>query len=93
MDPDPGGQKTCGSGSPTLISWYLMLGDGPQAGKKGPEKAEHSTQVGLPDLPGPGYSHHGVVGAAGFRGLQPGHRVGNKKPTQITPKNPTKKTH
>ncbi len=54
-----------------------MLGDGPQAGEKGPEKAVHSSQVGLADLPGPGYSHHGVVGAAGLGGLQPGvDRVG-----------------
>jgi hypothetical protein len=52
-----------------------MLGDGPQAGEKGPEKAEHSTQVGLPDLPGPGYCHHGVVGAAGLCRLQPGVEI------------------
>ncbi len=67
-----------------------MLGDGPQAGEKGPEEAEHSTQVGLPDLPGPGYSHHGVVGAAGLGRFQPGDRIGNKKPTQKNPKKPTK---
>ncbi len=65
-----------------------MLGDGPQAGEKGPQEAEHSTQVGLPDLPGPGYSHHGVVGVAGLGGLQPGHSVGKnpgffKKPSPV----------